>query len=46
MGYCMAKSALDMFTKCAALQLGPKGVRVNSIKSVNNYRIFLPKNIF
>ncbi|CAG2177636.1 unnamed protein product [Oppiella nova] len=31
MAYCMAKSALDMFTKCLALQLGPKGIRVNSI---------------
>ncbi|XP_054158054.1 glucose 1-dehydrogenase 1-like [Oppia nitens] len=29
--YCMAKSALDMFTKCLALELGPKGVRVNSV---------------
>ncbi|CAG2180622.1 unnamed protein product, partial [Oppiella nova] len=31
MAYCMAKSALDMFTKCLALELGPKGVRVNSV---------------
>ncbi|XP_075980739.1 3-oxoacyl-[acyl-carrier-protein] reductase FabG-like [Anticarsia gemmatalis] len=29
--YCMSKAALDMFTKCTALQLGPKGVRVNSV---------------
>jgi len=29
--YCMSKSALDMFTKCLALELAPKGVRVNSI---------------
>jgi len=29
--YCMSKSALDMFTKCLALELGPKGVRVNAI---------------
>ncbi|CAG2178891.1 unnamed protein product, partial [Oppiella nova] len=29
--YCMAKSALDMFTKCLAVQLGPKGIRVNSV---------------
>jgi len=29
--YCMSKSALDMFTKCLALELGPKGVRVNTI---------------
>ncbi|CAG2115956.1 unnamed protein product [Medioppia subpectinata] len=31
MVYCMAKSALDMFTKCLALSLGPKGIRVNSV---------------
>ncbi|CAG2107103.1 unnamed protein product [Medioppia subpectinata] len=31
MTYCMAKSALDMFTKCLALQLAPKGIRVNSV---------------
>jgi NAD(P)-dependent dehydrogenase (short-subunit alcohol dehydrogenase family) len=29
--YCMSKSAIDMFTKCLALELAPKGVRVNSI---------------
>jgi len=33
MVYCMAKSALDMFTKCLAIELGPKGVRVNSLNS-------------
>ncbi|CAG2110838.1 unnamed protein product [Medioppia subpectinata] len=31
MSYCMAKSALDMFTKCLSLQLAPKGIRVNSV---------------
>ncbi|CAG2178542.1 unnamed protein product, partial [Oppiella nova] len=31
MAYCMAKSALDMFTKCLALHLGPRGIRVNSV---------------
>ncbi|CAG2100530.1 unnamed protein product, partial [Medioppia subpectinata] len=30
-GYCMTKSALDMFTKCAAVELGPKGIRVNTV---------------
>lgn len=29
--YCMAKSALDMFTKCMALELGPKGIRINGL---------------
>jgi len=28
---CMSKAALDMFTKCLALELGPKGIRVNSV---------------
>ncbi|CAG2109419.1 unnamed protein product [Medioppia subpectinata] len=31
MVHCMAKCAMDMFTKCLALQLGPKGIRVNSV---------------
>lgn len=29
--YCISKAALDMFTKCVALELGSKGVRVNSV---------------
>lgn len=29
--YCMTKAALDQFTKCSALDLAPKGIRVNSI---------------
>nr|XP_021189158.2 3-oxoacyl-[acyl-carrier-protein] reductase FabG [Helicoverpa armigera] len=29
--YCMSKAAIDMLTKCTALQLGPKGVRVNAV---------------
>ncbi|CAG2110190.1 unnamed protein product [Medioppia subpectinata] len=29
--YSMSKCALDMFTKCLALELGPKGIRVNAI---------------
>lgn len=29
--YCMSKAALDQFTKCVALSLAPKGVRVNSV---------------
>ncbi|CAG2106499.1 unnamed protein product [Medioppia subpectinata] len=30
-GYCMSKAALDMFTKCIAVDLGSKGIRVNSV---------------
>lgn len=29
--YCVSKAAIDQFTKCAALELSPKGVRVNSV---------------
>lgn len=29
--YCMSKAALDQFTKCSALDLAPKGIRVNAI---------------
>lgn len=29
--YCMSKAALDQFTRCLALELAPKGVRVNAI---------------
>jgi NAD(P)-dependent dehydrogenase (short-subunit alcohol dehydrogenase family) len=29
--YCMSKIALDHFTRCLAVDLGPKGVRVNSV---------------
>ena len=34
MTYCVAKSALDMITRCLAIELAPKGIRVNSVKSV------------
>lgn len=29
--YCMSKAALNQFTRCAALDLAPKGIRVNAI---------------
>ena len=29
--YCMSKAAVDMFTKCLALELAPDGVRVNAV---------------
>uniref|UniRef100_A0A1I7W0C8 3-oxoacyl-[acyl-carrier-protein] reductase FabG-like n=1 Tax=Loa loa TaxID=7209 RepID=A0A1I7W0C8_LOALO len=29
--YCISKAGLDQFTKCLALELGPEGVRVNSV---------------
>ncbi|XP_037049224.1 3-oxoacyl-[acyl-carrier-protein] reductase FabG-like [Bradysia coprophila] len=31
LSYCISKAALDQFTKCVALELAPKGIRVNSI---------------
>lgn len=37
LGYCMSKSALDQFTKCTALDLIGKGVRVNSVNPGKNY---------
>lgn len=29
--YCVAKGALDQLTRCAALELAPRGVRVNAV---------------
>lgn len=41
MTYCMSKAALDQLTKCSALDLAPKGIRVNSINpAVVRTRIF------
>lgn len=31
LAYCVSKAGLDQFTKCAALELAPKGIRVNSM---------------
>lgn len=31
LSYCMSKAAVDQFTKCVALELADKGVRVNSV---------------
>uniref|UniRef100_A0A1B0CT40 Uncharacterized protein n=1 Tax=Lutzomyia longipalpis TaxID=7200 RepID=A0A1B0CT40_LUTLO len=31
LSYCMSKSAVDQFTKCTALELAPKQVRVNAV---------------
>lgn len=31
LSYCISKAALDQFTKCVALELADKGVRVNSV---------------
>jgi 3-oxoacyl-[acyl-carrier protein] reductase len=30
-GYCMTKAGLDMFTKSAAMELAPFGIRVNAV---------------
>ena len=29
--YCVSKAAVDQFTRCAALELAPKGIRVNAV---------------
>lgn len=31
LAYCVSKAGVDQFTRCAALELGPKGVRVNAV---------------
>lgn len=31
LAYCVSKTAVDQFTRCLALELAPKGVRVNSV---------------
>ncbi|KAK6617696.1 hypothetical protein RUM44_005284 [Polyplax serrata] len=31
LSYCMSKAAIDQFTRCTALELAPKGVRVNAV---------------
>jgi NAD(P)-dependent dehydrogenase (short-subunit alcohol dehydrogenase family) len=31
LGYCVSKAAVDQLTRCAALDLAPKGVRVNAV---------------
>jgi NAD(P)-dependent dehydrogenase (short-subunit alcohol dehydrogenase family) len=30
-GYCVSKAGLDQLTRCAALELAPRGVRVNAV---------------
>jgi NAD(P)-dependent dehydrogenase (short-subunit alcohol dehydrogenase family) len=31
LSYCVSKAGVDQFTRCAALELAPKGVRVNAV---------------
>jgi len=31
LAYCISKAAVDQFTRCAALELAPKGVRINAV---------------
>ncbi len=31
LAYCTSKAAVDMFTRCVALELAPEGVRVNAV---------------
>lgn len=35
LAYCISKAALDQFTRCVALELAPKQVRVNSVNPGN-----------
>lgn len=39
MPYCVAKAAVDMFSKSIAIELGPKGVRVNCVRYDTNKKI-------
>lgn len=44
--YCMSTAAIDQFTKCTAMELAPKGIRVNAINPVfygNEYQVQKPK---
>lgn len=45
MPYCMSKAALDIMTKCLALDLGPKGIRVNSINPAIIADDFIAKSL-
>jgi NAD(P)-dependent dehydrogenase (short-subunit alcohol dehydrogenase family) len=31
LAYCVSKSGVDQLTRCAALELAPKGIRVNAV---------------
>lgn len=44
MSYCMSKAAIDSFTKCTAIDLAPKGIRVNSINPVR-FDLFFLRNV-
>lgn len=44
LSYCMSKAAIDQFTKCVALELAPKNVRVNAVNPafiVTNFHLRL-----
>lgn len=45
LAYNISKAALDQFTRCTALELAPKKVRVNSVNPGKNFHL-LPKIIF
>lgn len=45
MPYCMSKAALDIMVKCLALDLGPKGIRVNSINPAIIADDFIAKSL-
>ena len=45
MPYCMSKAALDIMTKCLALDLGPKGIRINTINPAIIRDDFIAKSL-
>lgn len=44
LAYNVSKAALDQFTRCVALELAPKNVRVNSVNPGNNILSILSEN--
>lgn len=43
LSYCMSKSAVNQFTKCSALDLAPKGIRVNAVNPAGKHFLQLHK---
>lgn len=47
--YCMSKAAIGMFTQCAAIDLGPKKVRVNAVApgmvATDLHKTYIPEGV-